>query len=50
MPVTVLHLNYGCLALKKIRFLVSDDHVIFEDFFIGLPVLQHLRIDTNTLI
>ena len=38
------------MALKNISFLVADDSTTCEDMLIGLPVLQHLRVDTRTLL
>lgn len=50
MPVTVLHLNPGRFALNNIRFLIADDAMTCEDLFIGIAVLEHLRVDTKTLL
>lgn len=50
VPVTVLHLNSGRLALKNIRFLIADDAMTCEDLLIGIAVLEHLRVDTKTLL
>lgn len=38
------------LALKSIRFLVADDNLACEDFLIELAVLQHLKLDTRTMV
>lgn len=49
-PRTILHLASEKLALVNITFLVADDDLPCEDLLIGLPVLQHLKIDTRTLL
>lgn len=49
-PRLVLHLSSGRMALCNISFLVADDDLACEDLLIGLPVLQHLRIDSKTLL
>lgn len=38
------------MALKNIRYLLSDDPTTCEDLLIGLPVLCHLHVDTRTLL
>lgn len=38
------------MALSIVLFLVADDDLSGEDLFIGLPILEHLRIDSNTLL
>jgi transposase InsO family protein len=50
VPRLVLHLAAGQLALLNVTFLVADDELSCEDLLIGLPVLQHLRVDTRTLL
>lgn len=49
-PRTILHLAAGQLALCNISFLVAEDDLACEDMLIGLPVLQHLKVDTKTLL
>lgn len=49
-PSTGLRLSAGRLALKNITFVVADDQLESEDLFVCLPVLQHLRFDTKTLL
>lgn len=50
VPLTVLHLASGQLSLANITFFVAGDELVCEDLIIGLPVLQHLRVDTRTLL
>lgn len=47
---TVWHLYTSTLGLVNVTFLVADDDLTAEDFLIGLPILQHLQIDSKTLI
>ena len=47
---TVLHLASGQLALANVTFLAADDNLVCEDLLIGLPVSQHLQVDTGTLL
>ena len=47
---TVLQLASGQLALANITYLVADSGLACEDLLIGLPVLQHLQVDTKTLL
>lgn len=42
--------NSGPLALKNIQFLVSDGNLTYEDLLNGLPVLQHLSVDTKIIL
>lgn len=49
VPRLVLELSSGRMALLNITFLVADDELDCEDLLVGLPVLQHLGIDTRTL-
>ena len=49
-PRTVLHLSSGQLALVNVTYLVADGELTCEDLLIGLPVLQHLHVDTRTLL
>lgn len=48
-PGTVLLLSAGLLALVNVAFLVADADLLVEGLLIGLPVLQHLGVDTKTL-
>ena len=50
VPKTVLHLSSDQLALKHVTFLVLDDDLANEDLLIGLPVLEHVKVDTRTLL
>lgn len=49
-PRTTLELAAGPLALINITFLVADVNLAVEDFLIGLSILQHLGVDTKTLL
>lgn len=49
-PRTILRLAAGPLALVNVTYLVADDDLAVEDLLIGLPVLQHLGIDTKSLL
>ena len=46
-PRTVLQLCTGSLALVDFKYLVADDDLACEPILIGLPVLQHLQVDTK---
>ena len=50
VPRTVLTLSSGQLALCNISYLVVDGDLTEEQMLIGLPVLQHLKVDTRTLL
>jgi len=50
VPRTVLHLSSGKLAVLNISFLVADDDLTSGGLLIGRPVLQHMRVDTKTLL
>lgn len=49
-PRTVLQLLVGPLALVNVTYLVADADLAAESLLIGLPVLQHLGVDTKTLL
>ena len=49
-PRLILHLAAGKLALLNVKFLVADGELATEDLIIGKPVLQHLKVDTSTLM
>lgn len=49
-PQTIMHITSVKLALLNVTFLFADNELVFEDVLIGLPVLQHLRVDTHTLL
>lgn len=49
-PRTVMHLASGQLALTNVTFLVADAELACEPLIIGLPVIQHLQVDTRTLL
>lgn len=46
---TVLQLSAGKPALSNITFLVAHNNLSWEELFIGLPFLQHLRVDIRTV-
>lgn len=50
VPRTVLHLAAGPLALVNVSFLVADGELAVQDLLFGLPVLQHLGVDSKTLV
>lgn len=50
VPRTVLHPFSGPLALWNLAFLVSDNELACESILIGGPVLEHLLVDTITLL
>lgn len=47
---TVLHLASRRLALRNLTYLIAHDDLACEDLFIGLPVLQHLKVDSKILL
>lgn len=47
---TILKQRVGSLTMSEIFYLVADDNMACEPILIGLPVLEHLRIDTSTLL
>lgn len=47
---TILQLSMENLALQIMSFLVADNENACEDLIIGLPVLQHLKIESLTLL
>ncbi len=49
-PRIFLHLAAGQLALFNVRFLVADGVLSSGDLIVGLPVLQHLKVDNRTLL
>lgn len=42
--------SIGQLPLTNIFFVVSDNELPCENLLIGLPVLQHLKIDSRILL
>lgn len=50
VPRTILSLSSGRLALCNISYLVVDGELTDDQLLIGLPVLQHLKVDTRTLL
>ena len=50
VPRLTLHLASGKLAVLNISFLVADDDLASQGILIGRPVLQHLKVDTRTLL
>lgn len=50
MPLTVLDLNSGHLALENIGYFLADYVVACEDLSIGHPVFLYLGADTPTLL
>lgn len=49
-PRTALKHSSAPLALLDLNYLFSDCDLAAEDFLPGLPVLQHLDVDTSTLL
>ena len=49
-PRTTFQVPSGNLALQNIAYLVIDGELLTEDLPVGRPILEHLSIDTNTLI
>lgn len=49
-PRTVLPLATGQLPLVTMSNLVNEDDHVCEKMLLGLPVLHHLPVDTNTLL
>ena len=47
---TILHLSSGRLAATNISYLVADEELTATDLIIGRPILEHMRVDTKTLI
>lgn len=47
---TTLKLSAGFLALVDVKYLIASANQTIKDLFIGLPVLRHFGIDTNTLL
>lgn len=50
VPRTVLNLPSGKLAVLNVSFLVADDDLACENALIGHPVLEHMKVDTKTLL
>ena len=50
VPRTMIEVASGNLCLLNIAYMVVDGELSTEDVLIGRPILEHLRIDTNTLI
>lgn len=50
VPRLVLNLSSGRMPLTTITFLVADDDLACEDILIGLPVLEHMEIDSRTML
>lgn len=46
----VMELTSGRRALTNISFLVSKTALASEDMLHGLPILQHLRLDSHTIL
>lgn len=46
----VMELSSGRLELTNISFIVSDAALASEDVLIGLPALQHLVVDSRTIL
>lgn len=49
-PRTVIHLSAGQMALVIVTYTVSNSERTAEDLLIGLPILQHLGIDSKSLL
>lgn len=50
VPRVILHLASGQLALCNVSFSNADDGLACEDLLIVLPLLQHLCINSKTLL
>lgn len=50
VPRLVLELSACRMALKNVGFLVADDGIPCDYILTGLPVLEHLGIDSRTLL
>lgn len=50
VPRVVCHLFADQLASVNVPFFVADDDLAYNEICIGLPVLRHLQVDTNTLL
>ena len=50
VPMVVMHLSAGQLALLNVIFLVADANIAFEDLLIGQPLLAILGVDSRTLL
>ena len=50
VPRLQLHISTVPLVLRNISFLVDDDDLSEEDLLIGRPILQHLEIDSHTIL
>eukprot|EP00171_Calliarthron_tuberculosum_P022172 IDg22172t1 len=50
VPVIILNLKVGRMAMKNLSFLVADDQMSAEPLIIGRPVLEHFNLDTKTLL
>lgn len=49
-PRTVLQLSTDPFALVSVTFLIVDEELAAEDYLIGLPILQHLGMDSMSLL
>lgn len=49
-PRTILHLSVVTLEILNVTYHVADAYLAVESLLIELPVLQHLGIDTKTLL
>lgn len=50
VPLLVMKLSAGRMALLNVTFLFTNDEMACEDLLVGLPVLPHLGIDSRTLL
>ena len=50
VPNTILQLRTGSMGIQNMSFLISDDRLTGEPLIIGRPALQHMRVDTKTLL
>lgn len=50
IPRTTLHLFSGKLAVMNVTFLVDDDEFASEGLIVDRPILEHMNIDTKTLL
>lgn len=49
-PRTVLRLDTGSIALVNVTYFIADNDLACEDLLIGIFVLQHLQVDSCTLL
>lgn len=50
VPRIILSLPSGKLAMLNVCFLVADDDLACESVLVGLPLLEHMKVDTKTML